>query len=71
MDDNDQAKICDFGLTKLMESGTTGGAKSTGLKGTIRYMPPEFFRVERATRDKKSDVWAWSCLGLEVSLLHG
>ena len=71
VDDSGQPKLCDSGLTTVTRNGTTGGSASSALKGSLRYMAPEFLRNEHAVRTKKSDVWAWTCLGLEVSDLYG
>lgn len=64
--ENLDAVLCDFGLAKAgLPSGLT--TVDAEFKGSILFCSPElFFQVERSTG---SDIWAWACLVLEVSLL--
>ena len=66
MDVNGYAKLCDFGLAKYMEGGKSGLTPSNNFPGSIRFMAPELCD-EHPYGTKKSDNWAWCCLGLEVS----
>jgi tousled-like kinase len=61
-DENGDAKITDFGLSKILESAD---AADTSLEltsqgaGTYWYLPPECFVVDRSVRiSNKVDVWA-------------
>ena len=67
IDDEGHAKLCDFGLAKYMEGGQSGLTTSNGLKGSIRFMGPEFFTLDHPQATLKSDNWAWCCLAIEVS----
>uniref|UniRef100_A0A7S4E1M1 Protein kinase domain-containing protein n=1 Tax=Lotharella globosa TaxID=91324 RepID=A0A7S4E1M1_9EUKA len=59
-DGNGQAKISDFGLSRLMKEGL-GKYKMTGMTGTLRYMAPEVMRSD--FYDEKCDIYS---LGLLV-----
>jgi tousled-like kinase len=63
-DENGDAKITDFGLSKILESSSADAADasleltSQGA-GTYWYLPPECFVVDRSVRiSNKVDVWA-------------
>lgn len=59
--------LADFGLSKSMETGSTGLTTSKVLMGTLRYYSPELMDDQEGTsRDLPSDIWAWACLALEV-----
>ncbi|KAG8993054.1 hypothetical protein FRB90_000802 [Tulasnella sp. 427] len=63
------AVLCDFGLSSFVSSENSPGlATSTTVKGTQRYMPPEYHLDETGgyTHSLESDVWAWGCTVFEV-----
>ena len=70
IDDYYHARICDFGLAKILESGPTGLTTSKGLGGSIRYMSPELLGGDQPARTMESDIWALACTALEVSILR-
>jgi serine/threonine protein kinase len=73
VDDEDDARIADFGLARILgESGFT--TKTVG--GTYRWMAPELLAPELLAPEGvcapqvtvASDVWAFGMTGLEVRL---
>lgn len=60
--------LADFGLSKALEDGPTGLTTSDGLKGTLRCYSPELIRDQDSSHSLPSDIWAWGCLVLEVSM---
>lgn len=72
VDDDGVAKICDFGLLRLVrESAPTGMTTSSSHTGTTRYLSYEM--ISDDDNDPKpttaSDVYALACIGMEVSEL--
>jgi serine/threonine protein kinase len=72
VDDDGVAKICDFGLLRLVrESAPTGMTTSSSHTGTTRYLSYEM--ISDDDDDPKpttaSDVYALACIGMEVSEL--
>jgi serine/threonine protein kinase len=71
VDDGGVAKICGFGLVRLVpESRHTGVTTASAHTGTIRYLSYE--RVSHDVDDTMSttasDVYALACVGMEVSI---
>ncbi|KAJ4834810.1 hypothetical protein Tsubulata_013978, partial [Turnera subulata] len=62
LDDHLIAKVADFGLSKPF--GTGEGHITTGVKGTMGYMDPEYFMTEQLT--EKSDVYSFGVVMLEL-----
>jgi serine/threonine protein kinase len=68
IDEAFNAKICDFGLVRLIqENGSSTGLTTTSAHtGTVRYLA--FQLVEDGeVPTTASDVYALGCIGLEVS----
>ncbi|XP_027922065.1 L-type lectin-domain containing receptor kinase IX.1-like [Vigna unguiculata] len=63
LDSNFNTKLGDFGLARLMDHGT--GSKTTGLAGTIGYLPPEATTRGKASRE--SDVFSFGVVALEIA----
>ncbi|CAJ1442689.1 unnamed protein product [Effrenium voratum] len=63
MDDDLNAKLCDFGLTQSMEKTHISRRDNEG--GSPRYMAPELFD-SRGKITEKVDVWALGCLMVEI-----
>lgn len=61
--------ICDFGLAKVMDDAPSG-LTTSGSLGTTRYVSPELFMDEGHSHSFSSDIWAWGCLSLQVSLIE-
>jgi serine/threonine protein kinase len=57
-----EIKICDFGLSKIVETVQSKGSKS--IVGTPQYMAPEYFLNEPIT--DKVDVWSFGCILYEI-----
>lgn len=69
IDDNLCARICDFGLVRLiLERGNTGLTTTTAHTGTDRYKSRELIKNRRAKPTVTSDIHALGCIGLEFVL---
>lgn len=62
LDDNFVARISDFGLAKLLRLDQT--RTSTGIRGTIGYFAPEWFKNVAITA--KVDVYSYGVMLLEI-----
>ncbi|KAL6868095.1 hypothetical protein ACP4OV_014940 [Aristida adscensionis] len=68
LDDAWTAKIADFGLSSVLDTGDDGGGAGgeqpayTG--GTVGYMDPEYYRLQHVT--EKSDVYSFGVVLLEL-----
>ncbi|XP_022750966.1 G-type lectin S-receptor-like serine/threonine-protein kinase LECRK3 [Durio zibethinus] len=62
MDEQGQAKICDFGLAKLLKPDQT--KTFTGIRGTRGYVAPEWHRKLPVT--VKADVYSFGIVLLEI-----
>ncbi|CAA7040743.1 unnamed protein product [Microthlaspi erraticum] len=65
LDENVQAKVADFGLSKLtVRNQDPVGSLSSNVKGTFGYLDPEYMLTHILT--EKSDVYAFGVVLLEV-----
>ena len=64
IDSNDNIKLGDFGISKIMKTYMMFGQTRIG---TPLYMSPELYRGER--HDHKTDMWALGCLLFELMTL--
>lgn len=62
LDENWEAKISDFGLSKIINQPASG--VSTKLKGTFGYMDPQYYMTGHLTR--QSDVYSFGVVLLEL-----
>lgn len=69
IDELGNPRVCDFGLSTLMNSQASSGlTTTTAYTGTTRYLAHELVDSEESTLpSKESDVHALGCLGSEVS----
>jgi serine/threonine protein kinase len=62
-----KARLCDFGILRLLEEETMGMTTTSAHIGTMRYLAPELVAADdQPTTTPYSDVYALGCLGLEV-----
>jgi serine/threonine protein kinase len=71
IDEKGHAKLCDFGLVKVLAEGKSlGFTTTTPHTGTDRYLAPELvFADESVAPTTASDIYALGCLGLKVHYL--
>lgn len=68
IDDEGHARLCDFGLARLIASfGSTGLTTTSEFSGTVRYLSYELCTSEDLPT-MASDVHALGCVGLEVRI---
>jgi serine/threonine protein kinase len=62
------AKLCDFGLVRVLAEGRSlGFTTTTEHTGTDRYIAPEFLSSDLPViPTTASDIYALGCLGLKV-----
>ncbi|KAG8912779.1 hypothetical protein FRC01_004903, partial [Tulasnella sp. 417] len=63
--DEGNAKLCDFGISKLVLEHTSGFTTTASVKGTLRYSSPEMLDLDGQSTTR-SDVWAFGMLILHV-----
>ena len=63
------AKICDFGLARVHTISKS--FTENPLKGTLEYIPPEYFSDPRKRKTEKFDVYSYAILVWEISGMLG
>lgn len=72
IDDEGHARLCDFGLVRLItEHGHTGLTTTSAFSGTVRYLSNELcIASDDRVPTTASDIHAVGCVGLEVRRLE-
>lgn len=68
IDSNGQAKLCDFGLLRLVYDEPTGMTTTASHSGTPRYLSYELVKDEFPKATAASDIHALACVGMEVRI---
>ncbi|KAG8957733.1 hypothetical protein FRC03_009854 [Tulasnella sp. 419] len=65
VDQDGNARISDFGLSKVLQDGSSGYTTSSATAGTSRWMAPELFQ-EHGERCQETDIYALSLTVVEI-----
>jgi len=65
LDSGYNAKLCDFGKTHALESGSSV-VQGRELLGSPRYMAPELFNGPGSRFTEKADIWGMACCLIEI-----
>ncbi|OCB88110.1 kinase-like protein [Sanghuangporus baumii] len=60
------ALLCDFGLSRMITASRTYAKMTSTIKGTDRYMAPEFFDPPYTKHSEKTDIWAFGMTVFEL-----
>ncbi|GKD38719.1 receptor-like protein kinase FERONIA [Tanacetum coccineum] len=66
LDENWEAKISDFGLSKVGPTNLSLSSIDASVKGTFGYLDPEYFYTSKVTR--KTDVYAFGVVLFEIAI---
>jgi serine/threonine protein kinase len=59
IDEDGSARLCDFGLSRMIEDGTLWDTSATSAPGTTRWKAPEILNGEQVTVTAPSDMYAY------------
>lgn len=69
IDDDGHARICDFGLVRILLEDSSGLTTTTTHTGTVRYLAHELVVSDQPLPTVASDVHAIGCIGLDLIFL--
>ena len=64
--DRFSAKICDFGLARLLKENCSSSQTNTPLRGKASYIAPEYFSNSRQRKTEKFDVYGFAISSWEI-----
>ncbi|KAG8766213.1 hypothetical protein FRC16_007745 [Serendipita sp. 398] len=69
IDDDGVARLCDFGLVRLIQETPSGMTTTTAHTGTVRYLAQELVISDDPKPTTETDCHALGCIALEVRAL--
>ncbi|KAG8763301.1 hypothetical protein FRC15_008054, partial [Serendipita sp. 397] len=70
IDDDGVARLCDFGLVRLIQETPSGMTTTTAHTGTVRYLAQELVISDDPKPTTETDCHALGCIALEFAYLH-
>ncbi|PVF91280.1 kinase-like protein [Serendipita vermifera] len=70
IDDEGNARICDFGLVRILSDESNGKTMTSTYNGTPRYLAHELVSADRPVPTFATDIHALGCVGLDFIFLR-
>ena len=64
-EDQEYIKLCDFGISKILNEATANVTTATDMVGTFKFMAPEIFDKKIKTTPA-SDIWSVGCVLIQM-----